>query len=183
MHNNVIDPERAFLLVIDLQEAYRDKLWEWERTVGRSGVLIRAARTLGLPVAFTEQYPQGLGHTADEVREALGDAPGFEKRSLSALGADGLSAHLLDLGRRQAIVCGIETQACINQTVHELLGQGFAVHLACDAVSSRHKAEHEIALTKMLQSGAIAGSVESIVLECLRSADHPEFKSVQALLK
>ncbi len=183
MHINVLDPERAFLLVIDLQEAYRDKLWEWERIVERSGVLIRAARPLGLPVVFTEQYPQGLGHTTAELREALGDAPGFEKRSLSALGAPGLLEHVMSLGRRQAIVCGIETHACINQTVHDLLGQGFAVHVACDAVSSRRRAEHEIALTKMLQSGAVAGSVESIALECLRSADHPEFKSVQALLK
>ncbi len=183
MHTNVIDPEQAYLLVVDLQETYRSKPFEWERTVERACVMIRAAHSLELPVLFTEQYPNGLGHTAPEVREALGDAPGFEKRTLSALGAAGLPEHLVSLRRSQAIVCGIETHACINQTVHDLLGRGAPVHLPCDALSSRHEREHLLGLDKLLRSGAIGGSVEGIVLECLRSADHPKFKSVQALLK
>ncbi len=183
MHANIVDPEQAYLLVVDLQETYRGKLFEWERTIERACVLIRAAQLLELPVLYTEQYPQGLGHTAPEVQEALGDAPGFEKRSISALGAAGLLQHTAALDRSQAIVCGIETHACINQTVHDLLGRGTTVHLACDALSSRHEREHSLALDKLLRSGAIGGSVEGIVLECLRSADHPKFKSVQALLK
>lgn len=183
MHPNVVDPERAYLLVVDLQETYRDKLFEWERTVERAGVLIRSARLLGLPVLYTEQYPKGLGSTAPEVQEALADAPRFEKRTLSALGAEGLLEYASSLGRDQAIVCGIETHACINHTVHDLLGRGAVVHLPCDALSSRREREHALALDKLLHSGAIGGSVEGIVLECLRSADHPEFKAVQALLK
>jgi nicotinamidase-related amidase len=183
MHAHVVDPERAYLLVVDLQETYRDKLFEWERTVERAVVLIRAARLLELPVLFTEQYPRGLGPTAPEVTDALADAPRFEKRTLSALGAAGLPEYLATLDRSQAIVCGIETHACINHTVHDLLGRGVAVHLPCDALSSRREREHSLGLAKLLGSGAIGGSVEGIVLECLRSADHPQFKSVQALLK
>jgi nicotinamidase-related amidase len=183
MHVNVVAPERAFLLVVDLQEAYRKVLHEWDRTLARAGVLVRAARALGLPLLYTEQHPKGLGSTAPELRDPLGDAPRFEKRTLSALGAPGLRAHLAGLGRDVAIVCGIETHACIDQTVHELLADGMQVHLAVDALGSRRPFEHEQALAKMLRSGALPGSVEQIALECLRSADHPAFKSVQALLK
>ena len=183
MHPNLVDPERAFLLVVDLQEAYRDKLHAWERTIARSCTLIRGAHELGIPVLCTEQHPKGLGHSAPEVREALGDLRPFEKRTLSALGAPGLWDALERLGRDQAIVCGIETHACINQTVHDLLGRGIAAHLAEDAVSSRHELDHALAVRKMLASGALGGSVESLLLECLRSADHPAFKRVQALLK
>ncbi len=183
MHENVVDPEQAYVLVVDLQETYRSKLFEWERTVERACVLIRAAHMLELPVVYTEQYPKGLGPTAPEVKDALGDVPGFEKRTMSALGAGGLLEYVATLERSQAIVVGIETQACINQTVHDLLGRGTLVHLAVDAVSSRHEREHTLALDKLLRSGAIGSSVEGIVLECLRTADHPSFKAVQALLK
>ena len=183
MHPNMAQADQAFLLVVDLQETYRGKLFEWERTVERACVLIRGAHLLELPVLYTEQYPKGLGHSAPEVLDALGDAPRFEKQTLSALGAPGLGEHLRSLERRHAIVCGIETHACINHTVHELLGQGTTVHLPCDALSSRHPREHELGLDKLLRSGAIGGSVEGILLECLRSADHPAFKAVQALLK
>ena len=183
MHPNMVQLDQAFVLVVDLQETYRGKLWEWERTVERARVLIRGAERLDLPIVYTEQYPQGLGHTAPEVLDALGAAPRFEKRTLSALGAPGLVEHLDALGRSHAIVCGIETHACINHTVHELLGRGAVVHLPCDALSSRREREHELGLDKLLRSGAIGGSVEGILLECLRTADHPEFKAVQALLK
>ncbi len=183
MHGNVVDPEQAYVLVVDLQETYRGKLFEWERTVERACVLIRAAHMLELPILYTEQYPKGLGATAPEVLDALGDSPGFEKRTMSALGAGGLLEYVATLERSQAIVLGIETQACINQTVHDLLGRGTPVHLAVDAVSSRHEREHTLALDRLLRSGALGSSVEGIVLECLRTADHPSFKSVQALLK
>jgi nicotinamidase-related amidase len=183
MHPYVLDADQGFLLVVDLQEAYRKALHEWDRTLERAQVMIRASRLLGLPVLYTEQHPKGLGATAPELREALGDAPRFEKRSLSALGAPGLSSYVDSLERRHAIVCGIETHACINQTVHELLDREFRVHLPVDALGSRRPLEHEQAYAKMLRSGAIGGSVEQIVLECLGSADHPAFKSVQALLK
>ena len=183
MHPNVVDPGQAFLLVVDLQESYRPALHEWERTIERACVLIRGASLLGLPLLYTEQYPKGLGHTTPEVLDALGDAPRFEKQSLSALGAPGLAEHVLGLERRTAIVCGIETHACINQTAHALLGWGFTVHLARDALSSRRPLEHEEGYAKLLRSGAIGGSVESILLECVRSADHPAFKAVHALIK
>ncbi len=183
MHPNVVDPGQAFLLVVDLQESYRRALHEWDRTIARACVLIRGARELELPVLYTEQYPKGLGHTAPDVLDVLGDAPGFEKKSLSALGAPGLADYVLSLDRRHAIVCGIETHACINLTVHELLGWGFRVHLARDALSARRTLEHEEGYAKLIRSGAIGGSVESILLECLRTADHPAFKSVHALIK
>jgi nicotinamidase-related amidase len=183
MHPRVIDASQAFLLVVDLQETYRDKLHEWSRTVSRAAILIRAARLLELPVLCTEQYPKGLGSTAPEIREALADTPIFEKRTFSALGAPEMPAHVLSLGRRHAIVCGIETHACINQTAHDLLDWGLRVHLPEDAISARRASDHAAGYRKILDSGAIGASVESVLLECMRTADHPAFRSVQALLK
>jgi nicotinamidase-related amidase len=183
MHPNLADPQRAFVLLVDVQEGYRKALHEWERTVSRIGVLLRGARLLELPLVYTEQYPKGLGRTAAELAELVGDAPRFEKQSLSALGAPGLLEHVLALKRPQALVCGIETHACINQTVHELLACRFSVHLPVDALSSRRPFEHDQALKKMLGAGALPTSVEQLLLECLRTADHPAFKSLQPLLK
>jgi nicotinamidase-related amidase len=183
MHPNEVDPSQAFVLAIDVQEAYRKALFEWERTVERVRVLLHGARLLELPVFYTEQHPSGLGSTAPELRAALEGATRFEKRSLSALGAPRLSEAVAALGRRHAIVCGIETHACISQTAHDLLARGYGVHLPADALSSRRPLEHAQAYAKLVRSGALAGSVEQVLLECLRSADHPAFRAVQALLK
>ena len=183
MHARLVDAAQAFLLVVDLQEAFRDKIHEWKRTLQRVEVLIRGAQRLGVPVFCTEQYPKGLGRTVSELRDALGATPVFEKRSFSALGAAGLPEQLQTLARRHAIVCGIETHACINHTVHDLLDWGLRVHLPADAVSARSHWDHDAAYQKMLGSGAIPGSVESLLLECMRGAEHPAFREVQVLLK
>ncbi len=183
MHQNLVDPDQVFLLVIDYQEAYRKVLHEWERTIDRARVMIAGAACLGIPTLYTEQHPKGLGATARELQELLEGRPRFEKRTLSALGAPGLAEHLQRLDRRCAIVSGIETHACINMTAHDLLDRGFAVHLPGDALSSRRPLEHEAGYAKMLRSGAQGSSVEQILLECLQSADHPAFKAVQQLLK
>ncbi len=183
VHPHLAETDRTFILLIDMQEGYRKVLYEWERTISRNGVLLRGARLLGIPILYTEQHPKGLGSTAPELLEALEDAPRFEKRTLSALGGAGVREHVLSLGRRQAVVSGIETHACVSQTVHELLASGFTVHLPVDAVSSRRPFEHDRSIEKMARAGALTTSVEQLLLECLRSADHPAFKSVQALLK
>jgi nicotinamidase-related amidase len=183
MHPRLVDAAQAFLLVVDLQEAFRDRIQEWKRVLWRTEVLIRGARRLELPVLCTEQYPRGLGSTVEVLRAALGDAPIFEKKSFSALGAAGLPQRLQALGRRHAIVCGIETHACINHTVHDLLDWGMRVHLPADAVSAQKSWDHEAGYQKAIGSGAIPGSVESILLECMRGSDHPAFRDIQALLK
>ncbi len=183
MHPNLLDASDAFLLVVDLQETYRDKLFEWERTIDRCVRLIRAAQLLELPIVCTEQYPKGLGPTVPEVREALGPAPVLEKRSFSALGEAPVREVILASGRRRAILCGIETHACINQTAHDLLDAQCQVHVPEDAVSSRSSSDHQQGYAKMLTSGAIQGCVESILLECMRSSTHPAFRAIQGILK
>ena len=53
------------------------------------------------------------------------------------------------------IVCGIETHICIQQTALDCLQKGFEVILISDAMGSRNRVDHEIALQRMTQSGAI----------------------------
>ncbi len=183
MHPNLLDPERSVLLVIDLQESYRPALHDWDHIIDRARVLIRSADVMEVPILFTEQYPKGLGPTTDTILECLTLAKRFEKRTLSALGADGLLDSLRTLDRSQVVICGIETHACIGQTALELLHQGFQVHLPKDALSSRQPPEHELGYQKLIASGALAASVESVALEWVRSSEDPRFKQIHALIK
>ena len=93
----------------------------------------------------TEQYPQGLGATVDEVAGHLGDVEPLPKTVFSGASADGFD---LD-GRDQVLICGIETHVCVYQTAAELLAAGVEVHVAEDAVSSRSALNREVGLRKM----------------------------------
>ncbi len=175
-----LDRERAALVVVDVQEAFRKALPNFDAVAHAAGVLVEGAAELGLPIVVTEQYPKGLGATVGEVADRLpeGVEP-VEKQRFSAAEAEGFS---LD-GRDQALVCGIETHVCVNQTVLDLLEQGVEVQVASDAVGSRTEANRDLGLHKMEHAGATLTSVETALFELLGGSDAPEFKQVQALVK
>src|SRR6476661_9261075 len=76
----------------------------------------------------------------------------------------------------------IEAHVCVSQTVHDLLEDGREVHVAVDAVGSRHAIDCEYGLRKMESSGAILTTVEAALLELCGEAGTPEFKAVQKVI-
>jgi nicotinamidase-related amidase len=175
-----LDPERATLLVIDVQEAFRKALTSFDEVAAASAVLVQGAVAIGLPVVVTEQYPGGLGATVAEVAEHLPEAT----KPLSKVRFSAAEVEGFELGDRdQALVCGIEAHVCVSQTVLDLLDEDVEVHVAADAVGSRTAANRELGLAKMERSGAILTSVEMALFELLGGADAPAFKQVQALVK
>ena len=183
-HPRLLDRDAAVVVVVDVQEAYRHVLHEYERVARAVSVLVRGAVALGVPIVTTEQYPNGLGHTVAEVAEHLphGTRP-VEKLSLSCCGTPAFVAALAELSRRQVILAGIETHACVNQTAHDLLAAGYAVHVPRDTTSSRHADDAAIGWQKIIAAGAVPATVESALLEMLRTAEAPEFKTVQRIIK
>jgi hypothetical protein len=128
----------------------------------------------------TEQYPRGLGSTVPEVAERLpaGLEP-LDKVRFSAAEAKGFDLG----GRDQALVCGIETHVCVNQTALDLLERGVEVHVASDAVGSRTEENRRMGLHRMERAGAMLTTVETALFELLGGSDAPEFKQVQELVR
>ena len=174
--SGVLQRDRAALVVVDVQEGFRKAIPDFEAVARRTATLVEGARILGVPAIVTEQYPKGLGHTAEEV--GLDGEPVLEKTVFAASGADGFD---LD-GRDQALVCGIEAHVCVSQTVHDLLDQGVEVHVSVDAGTSRHATDKEVGIRKMERAGAVLSSVETALLELCGRAGTPEFKAVQKLI-
>jgi nicotinamidase-related amidase len=171
----LLSRNRAALIVVDVQEGFRP-YESFERVAGACAKLVEAARILGLRVLVSEQYPKGLGHTAPEL--GLQEYPWIEKTVFSAARAEGFDLA----GAEQAIVCGIETHVCVNQTVHDLLADGIEVHVPADAVGSRRDIDYECGLERMVQAGAVVTTVEAVLFELLERAGTPEFKAVQKLI-
>jgi len=183
-HPRVLSVARSLLLVIDVQEAYRRIAFEFDRTCGSVSRLIDAATLCGVPVLATVQYPKGLGNLVAEVLDRLPKgAAAVEKLSLSCCGTPQFNGAMAAHGRRQIVVCGLEAHACVNQTVHDLLAEGYQVHVARDAISSRFEPDCEVGWQKMIGSGAVPSSVEMVCLEWVRTAAAPEFKAIQKLIK
>lgn len=181
--SKLLDRADAVLLVIDVQERFREHIADFDSMVRHVATLVKACRILAVPVLVTEQYAKGLGRTVPELLDLLGTAPVFEKNCFSVTGADGLPSHLDALQRKQIIVCGIETHVCVNQSVHQLIAAGYQVHLVEEALGARVEHNKRIGLAKMYQSGAQPSSVEMALFEMLKQSGSDEFKAIQSLVK
>lgn len=183
-HPNLIDITQTALVVVDVQEAFRNAIPDFSLIVSRISTAVQGFQILGIPVIVTEQYPKGLGVTAEEIQLVLrGENESVEKTTFSSCGAEAFITKLDNLGVTRVILCGLETHICVSQTAHDLLERGFQVHILSDCVASRFEYNRLAGLAKMCRSGVIESSTEMALFEAMRDAKHDKFKEIQALIK
>jgi nicotinamidase-related amidase len=183
-HKNTLDAAHTALAIIDMQESFRSHISDFAETAARIALVAHAAQLLKVPLIVTEQYPRGLGQTANEIKAVLPD--GFnviEKTAFSACGAQAFETELERAKALHVLVCGIEAHICVNQTVHDLLERGYRVHLLTDCITARSAHNKQVALAKMQQSGALPSSTEMALFELMRDSKHEQFKAIQNLIK
>jgi nicotinamidase-related amidase len=177
----LMNRDDSALLVVDMQAKLLPLIPGSAKLIWNIGRLIDGAKILAVPVAATEQYPQGLGPTAPELAARLETIP--PKVAFSCAECAEIFTGWRDRGIWKILVCGIETHVCVGQTVHDLLGEGFRVYVAADAVGARGSIDHEIALRRMDSSGATLTTVEAALFEWCARAGSPEFKQISQLVR
>jgi len=182
-HTSLLDRKRAALVVVDMQEAFRPIIDGFEVIANRISVIVQSCKLLNVPIIVTEQYPKGLGRTVAEIASHLPETvEPIEKLSFSACGVQEFDIRLRELHAEQVIISGIEAHICVSQTAHDLIQNGYQVHLLADAVSTRLQHNREIGINRIGKAGAIVSSVEMALFE-LCNAGTPEFKEMQRLVK
>lgn len=179
-----IEPGRAQLLLIDLQERMLRAVSDQERIIRNAGILIEAAKTMGVPIKYTEHYPKGLGETVPPLK---GKMPPlvlpFEKIHFSCCDEKGFDEYLTADQRDQLIISGVESHICVLATVMDLLSQGFSVAVAADACSSRDPEHHRLASKAMAAAGALVVPVETLAYQLIRQAGTEQFKAMLPFFK
>jgi nicotinamidase-related amidase len=180
-----LEAERCALLVVDIQEKLLPPIFQKEQLLKNSQLLIRLAGILKLPALVTTQYAKGLGNTVPEIASLLPETHAIDKQMFSCFGSDAFCSVLKRLpgNRNTVLICGMESHICVTQTALGALREGYIVHVASDAVSSRTEWNWKIGLERMRAAGAVISSTEMIVYELLRSSGAPAFKELLPYLK
>ena len=176
---------RCALVVIDIQEKLLPPIFQKEQLVRNSQLLIRAAGILKMPVLMTTQYAKGLGQIVPEIASLLPGGEGIDKQLFSCFGSEVFCSLLKRLpGQRNTLLlCGMESHICVAQTALAGLRDGYLVHVASDAVSSRTEWNWRIGLNRMGAAGAVISSTEMMIYELMRSSASEAFKEMLPHLK
>jgi hypothetical protein len=134
-----------------------------------------------IPVQATEQYPRGLGPTVSELATRLPERP--DKVAFSSCAVPSVTESFRRGGRSKIVLAGIETHVCVLHTALDLLALDFRVYVAADAVSNRYAVDHEYALRRLEQAGAVLTTAETTVFEWVGAAGTPAFKEISRLVQ
>jgi nicotinamidase-related amidase len=177
-------PEDCALAVIDIQEKLLPPIFEKERLIRNSQLLVRLANILNLPVIVSTQYEKGLGKTVEEISLLLPEARPVDKLEFGCFGNGEYCSQVGQLaGRNTLLLCGMESHICVMQTALGALNQGLNVHVAADAVSSRAELNWKLGLNRMQAAGAVLSSTEMMIYELLGKSGTPAFKEILKNLK
>mgnify|MGYP000630265529 CR=1 FL=1 len=208
----LLDDQECQLVLVDYQLRLMPAMFEGALVLANAVRLARIAQALQVPVFATEQTPDKLGQTMPDLRSAITGCQGriLPKMSFSACpdglvdglrppqrqgssaggNARSLPRHLQKAvpqaqaaQRNSTVIAGCEAHVCLLQTALELLGQEFEVWVVTDACSSRTERNRDAAFDRLAGNGAELVTTEMVAFEWLRSAEHPMFKPVHALVK
>ena len=202
----LLDLDESQLVLVDYQIRLMPALLEGSAAVANAVRLAQIAALLHVPVFATEQNPSGLGGSVPELESALKQAGArvLSKMQFSAVeeglgewlrpppkpvqgNARSLPKHLQKAPagseRGTIVLAGCEAHVCLLQTALDLLEDEFDVWVVTDACSSRSERNRDAAFDRLAGAGVELVTTEMVAFEWLRSAEHPEFKSVQALIK
>jgi nicotinamidase-related amidase len=185
MARRPLNPDECALVVIDIQEKLLPPIFQREQLVRNAKLLIHAAGILKIPSLVSTQYSKGLGATITEIASLLSGTEPVDKTLFSCFGSDAFCSLLKRLpGQRNTLLlCGMESHICVAQTALGALREGYLVHVASDAVSSRTEWNWKIGLERMRASGAVISSTEMIIYELMRSSSSAAFKELLPHLK
>lgn len=134
------------LLIIDVQQALCSgeyECFEIARVIERINDLSARARKAGVPVVFIQHEEAGspLAHNADgwQLAEGLDTSPNdlrVRKTTPDSFYQTNLQKLLPVQDFERLIICGLQTDYCVNATVRQALKLGYDVVLAGDAHST-----------------------------------------------
>ena len=178
----IISEDETLLLIVDMQKKLISNIKENQLLVFNIKKLIDTCKLLNVRIAITEQNPLKLGTTLESILEN-NEYPKFEKMEFSSSTNQDFTSYIKKYDFKNIIVCGIESHICILQTSIDLLQKGFNILIPRDAIGSRSFVDNDTAFLRLILSGAIPSTTESIICELCKTASRKEFRDVSKILK
>lgn len=200
----LLDATQSQLVLVDYQSRLMPAIFDGALVLANAVRLAQMARLMEVPTWGTEQNPSRLGENVAEIRTLCtqtlskmhfsGVGAGLAQclrpqvKSSAGSNARSLPKHLQKttadaVERNTVLVAGCEAHVCLLQTALDLLEEEFDVCVVTDACSSRTERNRDAAFDRLASAGVELVTTEMVAFEWLRSAAHPAFKSVQALIK
>ncbi|OAN11505.1 hydrolase [Photobacterium jeanii] len=179
----MLDADNTALVIIDVQGKLAQIMDQHQALFEQLETMVKGAQILQLPILWVEQIPDKLGATIPQLQALLTSQAPIAKNTFSACGNREFLDALEATQCTSILVVGIEAHICVYQTAMDLHRAGHHVEVVTDAVSSRTKANKQLALNKMSLAGIKLTSTEMALFELQKVAQGEQFKQLISIIK
>jgi nicotinamidase-related amidase len=142
---------------------------DWTELLRNVLLLARAAKMFGLPVILTSVETGDFdGAVAPQLRALFPDQPVVQRSSLNAWDDPGFVAAVRNTGRRNFVLAGLWSEACLTFPALQMLEEGYGVYAVKDASRGTNQAAHDTALRRVEQAGGVSVTALQVLLEFQR---------------
>ena len=169
----LIDVEESVLIIIDVQQAFIDKLpkEDGQSLISRISWLTEVAVALDIPIIATAEDIPECGGTVQQIAENFPAGTKEHNKLIFGLAADSeILSSVEQTDRSTTILVGLETDVCVAQSAIGLMEKGHRVVVLSDATSSPGTG-HAFGLERMSNAGAVISSVKGLFYEWIRTVD------------
>ena len=166
----LIDVDDSMLLVIDVQDVFLAKLAPAmaEQVVERIRWLIQVAEWVTVPIVLTAEDVPKHGATTVRIKDVVpAEAPELNKVIFGLAQQPDILQVVQRLGRKTAVLVGLETDVCVQHSAFGLMQLGYTVVAVVDATASPESG-HELGLARMRDAGVVMVSAKGLFYEWSR---------------
>ncbi|XP_043655434.1 isochorismatase domain-containing protein 1 isoform X1 [Drosophila teissieri] len=182
-------PSKTLFMLCDVQEKFKPAIPLLSSLIENTTKLhipfqLAAGKILQVPLLVTEQYPERLGKTVCELD--IGHACANVSKTMFSMLVEPVRKSMTDIfgGKpKTAVLFGLETHVCVEQTAFDLVNDGVDVWLVADCCASRLNQDRDLALERLRHIGCNIATSESVIFNLLGDKDNKSFKEIASLVK
>ncbi|MDM7654732.1 MAG: hydrolase [Lactococcus cremoris] len=170
--DELLSPENSMFLLIDYQPTQVNSINSMNKQdlIRNVTNLTELMKTFDVPIVLsTVNVVTGRNkETIPQLKELLSDVVSYDRTSINSWEDKEVNEAVKKIGRKNIIICGLWTEACLTFPTLDALKEGFEVFVPVDAVGGTSKTAHEMALRRVEQAGAKMTSLAQIAYEFQR---------------
>ncbi len=183
----LLTPDNCAVIFIDYQPqlCFGGTDGDWTELLENGLLLAKAAKMFGVPVILTSVEPGDFDSAiASELQALFPDQPVIERSSMNAWDDPGFVAAVRKTGRRNFVLAGLWSEACVAFPALQMLEEGYGIYTVKDASRGTDPAAHDMGLRRVEQAGGVSVTALQVLLEFQRDWGRPEHREeVRAIVQ
>jgi nicotinamidase-related amidase len=183
----LLDPEKIAIAIIDHQPQMYFGVESAPRSaiINNTVLLAKSAAVFSVPCLLTTVVAKTFsGYLIQNIQKTNPKVLPIDRTCINAWEDVNFKRAVTDSGRKEIILAGLWTEACVTFPALSMIADGYKVYVAVDACGGASKTAHKMAISRMLRAGVIPLTSQQILLELQRDWNNKDtYNQVMTIIK